>query len=55
MTRMGKQEERRNKCPRKRKPSFAEKTGPKKDALPAGYKEHKNSVELENIFISKIK
>lgn len=55
MTRQGKQEERRAKCPRKRKPSFAAKTGPKKDNLPSGYKEHQNSVELENTFISKIK
>ena len=56
MTRIGKQEERRARCPRKRKPSFAPKTGAKKDNLPSGYKEHANSVEgLENIFISKIK
>ncbi len=56
MTRIGKQEERRARCPRKRKPLFAPKTGAKKDNLPSGYKEHTNSVEgLENIFISKIK
>lgn len=56
MTRTAKQAERRARCPRKRKASFAPKTGAKKDNLPSGYKEHANSVDgLENIFISKIK
>jgi len=36
----------------------SEKTGPKKDALPKGYKEHHNAVEGEKastVFIAKIK
>lgn len=55
MTRVGKQQERRNKCPRKRTPLFAEKTGSKKDHLPKGYKEHSNALEDQGIFIAKIK
>ncbi|MGM0439604.1 MAG: hypothetical protein ACQEP8_00635 [Chlamydiota bacterium] len=57
MTRVGKQEERRHRSPRKRKaPSM--KTGPKKDNLPKGFKERENSLEgdiAKNIFISKFK
>lgn len=42
MVRIGKKEERRARSPRKRKyPSI--KTGPKKDDLPLGYKEHNNT------------
>jgi len=55
MTRVGKQEERRNRCPRKRKTSFAKKTGPKKDNLNSGYKEHTNALEDNSVFIAKIK
>lgn len=54
MTRIGKQQERRNRSPRKRKaPSI--KTGPKKDQLPKGYKEHANSATLEGVFIGKVR
>lgn len=54
MTRMGKQEERRHKNPKKRKKTIFEKTGPKKDNLKNGYKEHLNAVNIENCFIPKI-
>ena len=57
MTREGKQEQRRNQCPKKRKNPSA-KTGPKKDNLKVGYKEHANALdskEIENVFIPKIK
>mgnify|MGYP006436372875 CR=1 FL=1 len=54
MTREGKQEQRRHVCPRKRKnPSI--KTGPKKDKLEKGYKEHTNVSSEDLTFISKIK
>ena len=55
MTRMSKQGERRNKCPKRRRPAFATKTGPKKDNLENGFKEHANAISEANIFISKIK
>lgn len=56
MTRIAKQQERRNMCPRKRKASFDKKTGPKKDNLEKGFKEHTNGIELDlNAFIGKIK
>ena len=57
MTRMGKQEERRNRSPRKHsKHAFPEKTGPKKDNLEHGYKEQSNALDTEgNAFIPKIK
>lgn len=55
MTRIGKQEERRNRCPRKRKTSFATKTGPKKDNLNLGFREHLNALEDTSVFIAKIK
>lgn len=57
MVRISKQNERRNRSPRKRKaPSL--KTGPKKDNLPNGFKEHANAVEGDfaaQAFIPKIK
>jgi len=57
MVRISKQEERRNRCPRKRKhPSV--KTGPKKDNLPNGFKELANAVDAQlsdQVFIGKIK
>lgn len=57
MTRTSKQEERRNRSPRKhRAPS--EKTGPKKDNLKLGFKEHANvasGAEAKVMFIPKIK
>lgn len=57
MTRMSKQGERRAQFPRKTKSPVA-KTGPKKDNLKLGYKEHVNAVEgdlARSFFIPKIK
>lgn len=55
MTRMSKQGKRRAMSPRR--PSVSgEKTGPKKDALKKGYKEHANAVDPElapSVFIPK--
>jgi len=57
MVRISKQQERRNRFPRKgRKPS--KKTGSLKDNLPKGFKEHVNAIEGEfaaMAFIPKIK
>ena len=57
MVRVSKQQERRNRFPRKhRKPSV--KTGTLADNLPEGYKSHSNAVEgdlAKTIFIPKIK
>lgn len=58
MTRMSKQGKRRNQCPKKRKPPLSVKTGPKKDALELGFKEHYNAVTDEqnlSAFIGRIK
>ena len=57
MTRIGKQEQRRNMSPKKRKPDLSVKTGSKKDNLAKGYKEHPNALENNslNSFIPKIK
>ena len=57
MTRMGKQEQRRNMNPKKRRPYLSDKTGPKKDKLEKGYKEHINALNNNSIneYISKIK
>lgn len=56
MSRTSKQEERRARCPRKRRgPSVL--TGPKKDNLAKGFKEHANAVEGDlstKMFIPKI-
>ena len=57
MVRISKQEERRSKCPhRRRAPS--PKTGPKKENLPLGYREHTNVVSdakvAQTTFIPKI-
>lgn len=46
MTRMSKQGKRRNQSPRKRH-FDRNPTGPKKDNLPLGFKEHVNAVEGE--------
>ncbi|MEX0961553.1 MAG: hypothetical protein WDZ28_01690 [Simkaniaceae bacterium] len=55
MTRQSKQGERRNRSPRKRHFNFSKKTGPKKDNLAKGFKEHENALSTEkNIFIPKI-
>jgi len=43
MTRVSKQQERRNRCPRKRK-APSPKTGTLKDNLPEGYRVHENTV-----------
>ncbi len=57
MTRQSKQGERRNRSPRKfRAPSA--KTGPKKDNLAHGFKEHTNALEgtlASKVFIPKIR
>ena len=42
MVRISKQQERRMKCPKKRK-APSKKTGSKKDNLPLGYKAHDNA------------
>jgi hypothetical protein len=57
MTRMSKQGERRNMNPKKRKPKLTKKTGPKKDNLVSGYKEHVNAIndDAKSVFIPKIK
>ncbi len=56
MVRISKQEERRHRCPRRcRAPS--PKTGPLKDNLPKGYKQHGNAIEgavSKTCFIPKI-
>jgi hypothetical protein len=57
MVRPSKQQEKRARYPRKRR-SPQEKTGPLKDQLPLGYKEHANSLEGDvglTAFIPKIK
>jgi hypothetical protein len=57
MVRISKQEERRSTSPRR--PTLAgKKSGPKKDALKNGYKEHPNAVEgaaAKSVFIPKIR
>ncbi len=55
MTRMSKQSIRRAKCPKKCTPSFAPKTGPKKDNLAQGYKPHVNAISSKTSFIPKVK
>lgn len=55
MTRMSKQAKRRAKCPKKRLPSFALKTGPKKDNLSEGYRVHENTAPHETCFIPKVR
>ena len=55
MTRISKQGKRRALSPRKHK-APSTKTGPKKDALPIGYKEHFNAIANANaVFIPRIK
>jgi len=57
MVRLSKQE-RRRQVSHKRPKAPAQKTGPLKDTLPAGYKPHVNAVEGElakSVFIPKIK
>ncbi|MGA8164098.1 MAG: hypothetical protein WB791_03615 [Waddliaceae bacterium] len=57
MVRQSKQEQRRNRSPRKHRPP-SKKTGPKKDNLSLGFKEHANAVSsgiAVSCFIPKIK
>ena len=57
MTRIGKQEERRARCPKKRHYNLQNKTGSKKDQLEKGYKEHSSAVSEDfrmSFFIPKI-
>jgi hypothetical protein len=57
MTRVGKQEERRARSPRRPRRA-GPKTGPKKDNLPKGFREHSNALEGEQAvgcFIGKVK
>jgi hypothetical protein len=56
MVRISKQQERRSVSPRKRK-APSKKTGPLKDNLPLGYKEHTNAIQGNlslQFFIPKI-
>ncbi len=55
MTRISKQAKRRSICPRKLKVSFNKKTGPKKDNLQCGYKQHENAINSTTAFIPKVK
>lgn len=55
MTRIGKQQERRAQSPKKRRINLAAKTGPKKDNLKNGYKEHANALNETYAFIPKIR
>lgn len=56
MTRMSKQSERRSQNPKKRRPNLSKKSGPKKDNLVKGYKEHVNALDASSkCFIPKIK
>ncbi len=56
MVRISKQAERRAKCPHRPRPP-AQKSGPKKDALPHGFKPHANAIEdatlSQKLFIPK--
>ena len=57
MVRISKQSEKRARSPRRPRPP-SEKTGPKKSALPMGFKEHANALEGQagqNAFIPKIR
>jgi len=57
MVRISKQEERRMRSHRRPSPP-AKKTGPKKDNLAKGFKEHDNALEAnaaQSMFIPKIK
>ena len=55
MTRMSKKAKIKAVCPRKRKASFEEKTGSKKDTLSKGFKEHANALESKTVFIPKVR
>ena len=51
MTRTSKQAERRNRCPKKRRPNLSKKTGPKKQET----KIHENAINGDYAFIGKVK
>lgn len=55
MTRISKQAERRARSHRKRHVSMAPKTGPKKDNLEKGYRDHENALNSKQAFIPKVK
>ena len=55
MTRQSKQDERRAQSRRKRHVCMDPKTGPKKDNLEKGYKEHVNTLNNNKVFIPKVK
>ncbi len=57
MVRISKQNERRQRSPRRHQRA-SQKTGPQKDALPKGYKEHENAVAANlapTIFVPKVR
>ena len=56
MVRLSKQQRKRSMSPRRPRLE-GEKSGPQKDHLPLGFKEHQNSVETQAVraFIPKIK
>ncbi len=57
MTRLSKQAERRQEFPRKRVRATA-KTGPRKDNLPLGFKQHANAASGDlaaAVFVSKVR
>lgn len=55
MTRQSKQDEHRARSYKKRHVSMAPKTGPKKDNLENGYREHINTLSNNKAFIPKVK
>ncbi len=55
MTRQSKQDEHRARSHKKRRVSMAPKTGPKKDNLENGYREHINTLSNNKAFIPKVK
>lgn len=54
MTRLSKQQRRRMVSPKRRREP-GEKTGPKKDNLPKGFRVHDNACAEATCFIAKIK
>lgn len=55
MTRISKQAERRARSHRKCRVSMDPKTGPKKDNLEKGYRDHENALNSKQAFIPKVK
>ncbi|HSW87459.1 MAG TPA: hypothetical protein VLG49_08190 [Rhabdochlamydiaceae bacterium] len=57
MVRISKQQEIRNRCPKRRR-NPSPKTGPLKENLPLGFKAHENGLDgnlAQSLFIPKIK